>query len=104
MFTGIIQEIGLIEEITERKSGLSLQIKAARAARSLEIGGSVAVQGVCLTCVERKGGSFLVDVSHETLQKTTLGDYKPGFRLNIELPLRLVDPLGGHLVAGHVDN
>lgn len=103
MFTGIVQEIGLVHEIRTKKEGLSLQIQAARAARSLQIGGSVAVQGVCLTCTERSGSTFWVDVSQETLRKTTLGSLQKAQRLNIELPLRLIDPLGGHLVTGHVD-
>lgn len=104
MFTGIVQEIGLVQEIRHKNEGLSLKIQAARAARSLQIGGSVAIQGACFTCVERTGSSFLIDVSQETLRKTTLGQFKVGDRLNIELPLRLVDPLGGHLVTGHVDD
>lgn len=103
MFTGIVQEIGILEQVEHKASSITLHIKAAHAARSLEIGGSVCTQGVCLTCVERTGSSFVVDVGQETLRKTTLGAFEPGCKLNLELPVRLSDPLGGHLVTGHVD-
>lgn len=103
MFTGIVQEVGIVEQVRQTASGLSVQIKAPSAARSLTLGGSIATQGVCLTCVERSGGSFWVDISEETLRKTTLGELRKGDKVNLELPLRLVDRIGGHLVTGHVD-
>ncbi len=103
MFTGIVQETGIVEAVSHKPEGSALRIKATNSVRSLDIGGSICTQGVCLTCVEISADSFLVDVGQETLRKTTLGDLQPGDRINLELPLRLSDPLGGHLVQGHVD-
>jgi riboflavin synthase len=69
----------------------------------LGLGESVAVSGACLTVVARDGGRFVADVSRETLALTTLGELKPGAAVNLEAALRAGDPLGGHLVSGHVD-
>ncbi len=70
---------------------------------SLPLGASIAVDGVCLTVVERTAGRFAADLGPETLALTTLGALEPGARVHLERPLRMGDPLGGHLVAGHVD-
>ena len=103
MFTGIISDIG---EVTDRKGG-QFAIRSAYDAASIALGASIACDGVCLTVttVEQHatGALFTVDVSNETLSKTTLGDWKPGRRINLERALRAGDELGGHIVSGHVD-
>jgi riboflavin synthase len=101
MFTGIITAIG---EVRERSSE-RLVIAAEPIAADLKVGGSIAVNGVCLTAVsiDQTQGQFGVELSPETLRRTNLGSLRPGDRVNLELPLRLGDRLGGHLVQGHVD-
>ena len=102
MFTGIITDRGRLREI--RAAGDSrFVIETVLDSASWAIGASVACSGVCLTVVDRGPGWFAVDVSAETLSKTTLGDWKPGHGVNLEGSLRLGDELGGHLVSGHVD-
>jgi len=101
MFTGIIMALGEVQE----RGAHHLVIRAPQVAEELEPGGSVAVSGVCLTAasVDRAGGQFKVELSPETLRRTTLDTLKAGDRVNLELPLRPGDRLGGHLVLGHVD-
>lgn len=103
MFTGIITDIG---EVTAREGG-RFTIRCGYAADSIALGASIACDGACLTAVEvaaaGEGSSFTVDVSNETLARTTLGDWQPGRRVNLERPLRAGEELGGHIVAGHVD-
>jgi len=104
MFTGIILATGRIVSATERGGDVELVIDASGldSARTA-IGDSVCVQGVCLTVTRLDGTRFSADVSRETLAKTTLGALKSGSRVNLEPSLRAGDPLGGHLVSGHVD-
>jgi riboflavin synthase len=103
MFTGIITDIG---ELVAREGG-RLTIRCGYAAESIAIGASIACDGACLTATEvaREGSGclFNVDVSNETLSKTTLGDWRPGRRINLERALKAGDELGGHIVAGHID-
>jgi riboflavin synthase len=104
MFTGIIQGLGRIDAVETRGGDLRLRIHArgldlSRAA----IGDSISVQGVCLTATRLDSGCFDADVSRETLDKTTLNRLRVGDRVNLEPALRAGDPLGGHLVSGHVD-
>lgn len=103
MFTGIITDIGEVES----RNGGQFAIRSAYAAPSIAIGASIACDGVCLTVttVEAQGlGSrFTVDVSNETLSKSTLGDWRTGRRINLERALKAGDELGGHIVSGHVD-
>jgi riboflavin synthase len=80
-----------------------LVIAAAFDLGRLPLGGSVAVNGACLTAVARRGRRFEADLGPETLARTTLGTLRPGDRVHLERPLRMGDPLGGHLVSGHVD-
>lgn len=96
MFTGLIEEVGTVE-----RAGARLEISTGL--RDLRVGASVAVDGACLTVVEHGGGRCAFDVSAETMRRTTLGERKPGDRVNLELPLALGARLGGHLVLGHVD-
>lgn len=103
MFTGIIQDKGRVALVERQSKGLTLKISTNLDLSSLKIGDSIAVDGVCLTVVELAGQSFLVEVSPETRQRTTLAKIKEGQEVNLELPLKMSDPLGGHFVAGHVD-
>jgi len=103
MFTGIVQAVGVIAKSSTTKLGATFWIDAPEITRSLEVGDSVCTQGVCLTAVSLRGEAFCVDVSAETLRRTTLGAWAVGTRANLELPLTLSDRLGGHLVSGHVD-
>jgi riboflavin synthase len=102
MFTGIITAVGEVRA----RAGRRLEIAAPPSImEELHIGGSVAVSGVCLTAVavDSEGGTFAADLSSETLARTTLGALPVGGRVNLELPLRPTDRLGGHFVQGHVD-
>jgi len=108
MFTGIVQAIGTVAEVEPRGGDLRLrldirQLESRIAAARLAVGESIAVSGVCLTVVQHENGHFTADVSRETLALTTLGALRPGDRVNLEAALRAGDPLGGHLMSGHVD-
>jgi riboflavin synthase len=102
IFTGLIQELGTVEAVDSTEAGARLRI-AAKLAGELDPGDSVAVDGACLTAAEAGGKAFEADVMRQTLSLTTLGSLRPGDPVNLELPLRLADRLGGHLVQGHVD-
>lgn len=102
MFTGLIQKIGTVKRIS-RGSGLVLEIGFEPWARPLEKGESVAVNGVCLTVVNFDGRRFTADVLRETESRTGLGELVPGAKVNLERALRAGDPMGGHIVQGHVD-
>jgi riboflavin synthase len=114
MFTGIVEGRGTVESIgrTEPASAadandeatvVRLLVQTALDVAALPIGASIAVDGVCLTVIERGPGWFAAELGPETLMLTTLGGLEPGRQVHLERPLRLGDPLGGHLVAGHVD-
>jgi riboflavin synthase len=103
MFTGIIADVGTIADKQDREGGLRLRIETNRLGMTdVQLGDSIAVNGVCLTAVEIDGKSFTVDVSRETLN-CTVGLEQQGAQVNLEKALRLADRLGGHLVSGHVD-
>ncbi len=99
MFTGIIQEIGTIVSVT--KDGLV--ISAERTLGGIQIGGSIAVNGVCLTVTRCDDKSFTAEVMPETLKRTNLGTLHAGDRVNLERPLAFNGEIGGHLVQGHID-
>ncbi len=103
MFTGIIQATGHIERRGTSGSGARLVVATRRPLPRLALGESIAVDGACLTVTARRDRRFTVDVSPETLRRTTLGDLPPGTRVNLERALRMGDRMGGHLVQGHVD-
>ena len=104
MFTGIIQDMGRVAAREARGVDVRLTIAARRLDLSrVAIGDSICVQGVCLTATSVADGTFAADVSHETLSLTTLGELKVDSPVNLEPSLRAGDPLGGHLVSGHVD-
>lgn len=103
MFTGIIADVGTIAVKQERDGGLRLRIETHRLdMEDVQLGDSIAVNGVCLTAVQIDAKSFTVDVSRETLN-CTVGLEQQGAQVNLEKALRLADRLGGHLVSGHVD-
>jgi riboflavin synthase len=102
MFTGIVREIGAVEEVDRSSAGARLRI-AAGLASELKPGDSVSVAGACLTVASRGDRTFEADVMNQTLSLTTLGDVEPGGRVNLEPALRVGESLGGHLVQGHVD-
>jgi riboflavin synthase len=101
MFTGLVTHQGRFRGF--RKGRTEMAVEAPGLAAKLPAGASVAVNGVCLTLTGEDRGALAFDLSRETLERTTLGGLKPGAALNLELPLTLADPLGGHLVSGHVD-
>ena len=105
MFTGIIETTGTVATLTPNQGGAGtrLAVTTELDVGSLPLGASIAVDGVCLTVVARAAGRFEADLGPETLARTTLGALMPGARVHLERPLRLGDPLGGHLVSGHVD-
>ena len=102
MFTGIITDIGRVESV-EQRGDWRFVIACGYDMDTVALGASIACSGCCLTVVDKGPGRFAVDVSGETLSKTTLGDWKPGTRINLERALKLGDELGGHIVSGHVD-
>ena len=103
MFTGIVEEMGVIRGIRKNRESAVVSVKAGKVLEDLKIGDSVAVNGVCLTVVEFFPGGFGADVMHETLDRSTLGSLKPGSRVNLERAMRADGRFGGHIVAGHVD-
>ncbi|MFL5908012.1 MAG: riboflavin synthase [Solirubrobacterales bacterium] len=102
MFTGIIEELGRVEAIDASEDGARLRIRAGLASE-LGPGDSVSVNGACLTATSTGNGSFEADVMQQTLGLTTLGALETDSAVNLELPLRPTDRLGGHVVQGHVD-
>ncbi|MFZ3072893.1 MAG: riboflavin synthase [Thermodesulfobacteriota bacterium] len=103
MFTGIIEAIGTVETLEKRDASGRIKIRCPLAPDVLKQGGSVSVNGSCLTVIDFVGGVFSADVSSETLLHTTFGSLKKGSSVNLETPLTLNKPLGGHIVTGHVD-
>ena len=103
MFTGIILGQGIISGVRPKGEGLEFTISPKFMLEDPLIGESIAVNGVCLTATQITDAQFSVDVSHETLRRTTLGELRQGVRVNLERALRLSDRLGGHIVSGHVD-
>ena len=103
MFTGLVQDLGEVTRIDDTGDGVRLAVRSKLAAELSE-GDSVAVNGVCLTAVGPCGGEvFGADVMRETLRRSSLAELAAGGRVNLELPLRATDRLGGHVVQGHVD-
>lgn len=103
MFTGLIEDLGTVRELRKSADNVCLTVATAIPMAELELGESVAVNGVCLTLVDFRDGRFTADVSPETMARSTLASLKPGSRVNLERALRFGARLGGHLVSGHVD-
>lgn len=103
MFTGIVTDLGAVKKASVRKSALQIRVEAPAIAKELRRGDSVAVDGVCLTATDTSRKVFEAHVMGETLARSTLGRLQRGSPVNLELPARLADRMGGHLVQGHVD-
>jgi len=103
MFTGIVTDMGRVRTVEPTDRDRRYEIETAWDTATLDLGASISHAGCCLTVVETGAGWFAVEVSNETLSKTTLGDWKAGDRINLERAARLGDELGGHIVSGHVD-
>ncbi len=103
MFTGIIEEIGKIEGIVEKKDVRRVTVKASKVTRELSEGDSIAVNGVCLTAVNITPDAFSADLAQETWSVTSFSRIKENSPVNLELPMRAHGRLGGHIVQGHVD-
>ncbi len=103
MFTGIVEEVGVVRSITRAGDVARLHVEAATTLDGSDVGASVAVSGVCLTVVAREGDGFVFEMGPETLARTALGRLRAGDAVNLERPLRFGGALGGHLVLGHVD-
>jgi riboflavin synthase len=100
MFTGLVADLGVVTAVDASVDGVRLAVTSRL---ELSEGDSIAVNGVCLTATALDGNGFRADVMHETLRRSSLGRLKVGARVNLELPLRPADRLGGHFVQGHVD-
>jgi riboflavin synthase len=117
MFTGLVEHVGTIESLEHSESsspraengarldstGARIRVNAGPLAAGLAKSGSIAVNGCCLTAVDISGETFAADLSGETLRRTSLGEMKPGTRVNLERPLTAMKELGGHFMQGHVD-
>lgn len=103
MFTGIIESLGTVKSIRPLKQGYELSIDSGIDLSNDKVGDSIAVDGVCLTATAIEGKRFTAAASGETVSRSTLGDLKPGARVNLERALTLSSRLGGHIVQGHVD-
>jgi riboflavin synthase len=103
MFTGLIEALGTVRELKRQGGGGQLVIASTMAQSDLQLGESIAVNGACLTVTSWTTDHFVVDVSPETFERTTLGTLRQSQQVNLERALRLSDRLGGHLVSGHID-
>ena len=104
MFTGIISAIGDITNLEERAGDARLTIRTGNLSLAdVQLGDSIACNGACLTVIELTGEGFVADVSVETLNLTTIGNWQTGSRINLEKAMRATDRLGGHIVSGHID-
>ena len=102
MFTGIVTDIGKVLEL-EQRGDLKARIKTAYDTKGIELGASIASDGVCLTVIALGDDWYDVEISAETVSKTNLGDWSEGRPVNLERALKVGDELGGHIVSGHVD-
>lgn len=102
MFTGIIKDLGKVLNVEDRADRV-FTIGTKLAIADMDLGASIACNGVCLTAIDIQPNQFKVQVSAETIARTTLGIWRQGTVVNLERPLRAGDELGGHIVAGHVD-
>src|SRR5690606_34396835 len=103
MFTGIVTDIGRIRAVRDTERDRRYEVETRFDLSTVDLGASISHAGCCLTVVEKGEGWFAVEVSAETLAKTTLGDLGQGARVNLERAARLGDEMGGHIVSGHVD-
>ena len=103
MFTGIVTDIGRVRSVRQTERDRRYEIETAWDTAGIDLGASISHAGCCLTVTEKGPGWFAVEVSGETLSKTTLGDWREGHSVNLERAAKLGDELGGHIVSGHVD-
>jgi riboflavin synthase len=103
MFTGIVEELGVVRAITHRDGAARIEIECRTVLDDAVLGASISVNGCCLTLVDQGPGWWAADAQPETLERTTLGGLAVGEPVNLERPVRLADRLGGHVVQGHVD-
>lgn len=103
MFTGIITDIGRVRRVEQTARDRRYEVETAWDVSGIDLGASISHAGCCLTVVEKGDGWFAVEVSDETLSKTTLGEWAEGSRVNLERAAKLGDEMGGHVVSGHVD-
>lgn len=104
MFTGIIEEVGVVKQIKQGARSAVITIGARRVMEDIHLGDSIAMNGVCLTVTSFDKNSYGVDVMHETLRRTNLGELKSGSRVNLERAMAADGRFGGHIVAGHIDD
>jgi len=104
VFTGLVEAVGRIVEVSPRRGSSRIGISSTLPVAELRDGDSVSVDGVCLTVSERRRDRFFADVVAETMARSTLGKLRPGDRVNLERSMRMGDRLGGHIVSGHVDD
>ena len=103
MFTGIIEETGIVKSIRTEGRSARITISAEKVLEDMKVGDSINTNGVCLTVTEFSSSAFTIDVMPETMQRTTFAKLRSGSRVNLERALRLTDRLGGHIVSGHID-
>jgi len=103
MFTGIVEELGVVDGIEQQTDAVRLTVRGPHVMTDTGLGDSISVNGCCLTVAERDGETFTADVMRETLDKTSLGVLEPGSRVNLERAVTATTRLGGHIVQGHVD-
>lgn len=103
MFTGIVEEIGIVKSLEFKANGAKIVIGCQKVVEDVKIGDSIAIDGVCQTVIEFNSSEFSAEISDETLKVTTLGNLKSGNTVNLERALTLSSRLGGHIVSGHVD-
>ncbi len=103
MFTGIVEETGIVEQVQKGSSSAVLTVQAIKVLEGTEVGDSICVNGVCLTVTSLADGRFTVDVMHETLNRSSLAQLRCGSRVNLERAMRADGRFGGHIVSGHVD-
>ncbi|MBF4546607.1 riboflavin synthase [Corynebacterium afermentans subsp. lipophilum] len=103
MFTGLVEEIGVVEELEQLDDAVRIAVRAPKVTEDAAPGDSIAVDGVCLTVVDNASGTFTADVMRETLDRSRLGTYKAGSKVNLERALAAGQRMGGHIVQGHVD-
>jgi riboflavin synthase len=104
VFTGIVREVGRVEGVEAHDDAVRLLVRAPETAAGASVGDSVSLAGVCLTAVDVEAGALAFDAVPETLRRSTLGRLEPGDGVNVEPALRAGEPLGGHIVQGHVDS
>lgn len=104
MFTGIVEEVGMVKSIKMGAKSAIITIQADKVMEDIQLGDSIAANGVCLTVTSFDRNSYSVDVMHETLRRTNLGSLKSGSRVNLERAMAADGRFGGHIVAGHIDD